>query len=271
MQFRVGLRSDNSLWHSNFSGIKGLIKKLVLPVWLRRYDTWHPVGTLAKEYLEVVSRAQRPTFLFPYNVDNAWFAQQANAFRSRRDELLRVIGFSAQNFIVLGIMKWHEREDPLVLIQAFRRLLEHKPEARLVLVGDGPLRPEVEEMIRGIEDKLCLPGYAPYSDLPKYYALADVFVHPAQSEPWGVSVNEAMACGVPVVLSSGVGAAKDLVIEGETGFVFRVGDSVALAQTLANCIAQRNSDDVREACLQKMRDWSYEQSQMTFERAVSGA
>ncbi len=269
LHFRVGLRSDNTLWHSNFNGIKGLVKKLVLPVWLRRYDTWHPVGTLAREYLEVVSRAQRPTYLFPYNVDNAWCAHHSEAFRDRRDTLLSDMGFSAQNFIVLGIMKWHEREDPLVLIRAFRQLLGEKPEARLILVGDGPLRAEVEAMIGDIEDKVCLPGYAPYSDLPKYYALADVFVHPAPSEPWGVSVNEAMACGVPVVVSNGVGSAKDLVVEGETGFVFSVGDSAVLAQTLARCVGRQNNEAMSNACVQKMCDWSYAQSQATFEQVVA--
>lgn len=271
LHFRVGLRSDNTLYHSNFSGIKGLVKKLVLPVWLRRYDTWHPVGTLAKEYLEVVSRTQRPTYLFPYNVDNAWCAHHSSIFRDRRDSLLADMGFSGQNFVVLGIMKWHEREDPLVLIRAFRQLLDEKPQARLILVGDGPLRAEVEAMIAGIEDKVCLPGYAPYSDLPKYYALADVFVHPAPSEPWGVSVNEAMACGVPVVVSSGVGAARDLVVEGETGFVFSVGDSAALAQLLARYAGLPNSEAMRTACLQKMCDWSYAQSQTNFDHAISGA
>ncbi|MCB1687081.1 MAG: glycosyltransferase family 4 protein [Halioglobus sp.] len=271
LRLRVGLRSDNTLWHSDFSGIKGLVKKLVLPIWLRRYDTWHPVGTLAQDYLETVSRAQRPTFLFPYNVDNTWFAQQSGAFRSRRNTYLEEMGLSPQHFIVLGIMKWHQREDPLVLVRAFRQLLDDKPEARLILVGDGPLRAEVKAMIGDIVDKVCLPGYAPYSELPKYYALADVFVHPAASEPWGVSVNEAMACGVPVVVSSGVGAATDLVVEGETGFVFRVGDSAALARTLADCGQRKNGEAMRNACIGKIRDWSYAQTQASFERAVLGA
>lgn len=270
LHLRVGLRSDNTLYHSNFSGIKGLVKKLVLPVWLRRYDTWHPVGTLAREYLEAVSRAQRPTYLFPYNVDNDWCAQHSQAFRGHRDSLLADMGFSAQSFVVLGIMKWHEREDPLVLIRAFRQLLDAKPEARLILVGDGPLRTDVEAMIGDIRDKVCLPGYAPYSELPKYYALADIFVHPAPSEPWGVSVNEAMACGVPVVVSSGVGAAADLVVEGETGFVFSVGDSAALARVLAGYAGSPSREVMRNACLKKMCDWSYEQSQATFQHAISG-
>ena len=266
---RVGLRSDNTLQHSNFRGIKGLVKKWVLPVWLRRYDSWHPVGTLAREYLEVLSRSRRPTYLFPYNVDNDWFAGQSAIYQPRREQLLAELGFSPDDFIVLGVMKWHRREDPLVLVRAFKVLLQSQPSARLILVGDGPLKDEVMEMIAEVADKVHMPGYLSYTQLPLFYALADVFVHPARSEPWGVSVNEAMACGVPTIVSNGVGAGEDLVEAGITGFVFPIGNSDALSAKLFEISSTTIGTKMKPACIEKMHGWNYEQSRAGFQIALA--
>lgn len=267
--YRVGLRSDNTLAHSSFRGIKGLAKKLLLPVWLRRYTSWHPVGGLAREYLEVVSGTRRPTYLFPYNVDNAWFAEVAARWRARRPALLQELGFPGDSVVILGVMKWHEREDPLVLIRAFRQLLQRQPDARLILVGDGPLRRAVEDMIEGIADRVNTPGYVPYSSLPGLYALADIFVHPAPGEPWGVSVNEAMACGVPVVVSTGVGAGADLVEQGQTGYVFPAGDWRELENVLFTLIRDPGRGRMPAACWNKLQDWSYATTIVNFERALA--
>lgn len=266
--FRIGLRSDNTLQHSNFRGIKGLAKQIVLPVWLRRYDSWHPVGTLAARYLETMSRSCRPSHLFSYNVDNEWFLLQSTKHSQQRQKLLGEIGFSDGDFIVLGIMKWHEREDPLTLINAFSALSKHCANARLILAGDGPLRDIVEERLADLPGNVHMPGYLPYTQLPKYYALADVFVHPAPDEPWGVSVNEAMACGVPVVASNAVGAAVDLVDEGVTGHTFAAGDWQALAAKLTE-MSDIDVASMRNACIGKMQHWSYSQTMAAFHQALA--
>ena len=119
---KVGLRSDNTLHHSRFAGLKGLVKRAILPLWLRIYDSWHPVGTLATDYLRTLARTTRPVFLFPYNVDNAWFMKKAAAHREQRDAWRASMGWGPGDFVVLGVMKWHPREDPLTLIDAFARL-----------------------------------------------------------------------------------------------------------------------------------------------------
>jgi len=235
---RIGLRSDNTLQHSDFSGLKGLAKRMILPRCLRRYDTWHPVGSLARNYLETISGIQKPTFLFPYSVDVDWFARISDKFRRQRSELRQELGLADTDFVMLGIMKWHEREDPLTLLRAFARLHRNYPNARLILVGDGPLRDEVNKLTRKMKTAVVLPGYQPYSALPRFYALGDVFVHPAPDEPWGVSVQEAMACGVPVIVAEGVGAKVDLVEEGKTGFVFPNGNDKILGKILEKLLQQ---------------------------------
>lgn len=267
---RIGLRSDNTLRHSSFHGVKGIAKRCLLPEILRFYDCWHPVGTLARQYLEKMAGEIRPTFLFPYAVDNRWFADQAELSRPEQIRLRNSLSLARETFIVLGILKWHEREDPLTLVDAFVRLCTHLPGAFLILVGDGPLRPEVEQRLHSVQEQVLLPGYVPYSELPKFYGLADVFVHPAVGEPWGVSVNEAMACGVPVIVAEGVGAGYDLITEDVTGYVFPDRDSVALARKLQVCAQQCGKRaDMKKAVQERIARWDYSRTLEEFQRAIS--
>ena len=239
----VGLRSDTTLQHSNTSSIslKGRFKRIVLKVFFRIYSTAYPVGTLAKENLLYYGFPNDRLFLFPYAVNNEWFSKESRMHTVRRAALQRELGIAEKAFVVLGILKFHQREDPVTLILGFADFMakQHAP-CHLLLVGDGPLHGELESLIhdKGITN-ITMPGYAPYGDLPKYFAVADVFVHPGVGESWGVSVNESMACGVPVILSDRVGSHIDLVKEGETGFVFKTKDPGSLAQCLAAMAGDR--------------------------------
>jgi glycosyltransferase involved in cell wall biosynthesis len=256
---RIGLRSDNTLRHSNFKGSKGLMKRLGLPFLLDLYDTWHPVGTLAKQYLQKMAIKERPVYLFPYNVDNDWFERESSKYIRQADAIRSSMGFSSNDFVVLGILKWNDREDPLTLIDAFALLRERQANARLIFVGDGPLRDKIHTKAEKLGASVCMPGYVPYSQLPKYYTISNIFVHPAPGEPWGVSVNEAMACGLPVIAAEGVGAGADLIVEGATGFIFPNCDSRGLCDKLL-----RLATDVKllagmsTAAKHKVSEWSYE-------------
>jgi len=88
-------------------------------------------------------------------------------------------------------------------------------------VGDGPERSNIEEYCRnnGAENVVFIGGVS-WRDVPKFLALSDVLVLPSTSEPWGLVVNEAMVCGLPVIVSNRCGCIEDLVIDGDTGFAF---------------------------------------------------
>lgn len=268
---RIGLRSDNTLPHSSFKGPKGLAKKILLPFWLRQYDTWHPVGTLARQYLETMAGIKKPAYLFPYNIDNEWFHRESTGHRHNRDELRKGMGFSSEDKVVLGIMKWHEREDPVTLIDAFSKLRNKCPNVRLILVGDGPLRDIVWAKAKSLGSGIFMPGYVPYSELPKYYAISDIFVHSAVNEHWGVSVNESMACGLPVIAAEGVGSAPDLIVEGGTGATFPDRNSDALSEKISYLLNDPGLlEKMGKAAREKISQWSYEQTYQEFLKALEG-
>jgi glycosyltransferase involved in cell wall biosynthesis len=112
----------------------------------------------------------------------------------------------------------------------------------LVIVGDGPQRDDITAAIRAnTQGVIHLAGYVPYKHLPIYYAMADVFIHPAHRECWGVSVNEAMVCGLPVLTADTVGAAADLVEEGVNGYSYPCGDIEALHELMRRCLTHRDN------------------------------
>ena len=221
----VGLRSDTTLLYTSPRGVKSILKNLLMPFILKLYSSGHYTGTFAKQYLLRYGFAGNCLFRFPYAVDNHYLARRCSRYRSRREHIRKDFNIQPDSFVVLGIIKLVAREDPMTLLLAFAKFLEHCPTAHLVLVGDGPMRKDIEATIseKAISN-VHLPGYVRYSRLPMFYSIADVFVHPAIRESWGVSVNEAMACGLPVVVANTVGSHVDLVMPGQTGFVFKTGN-----------------------------------------------
>lgn len=92
----------------------------------------------------------------------------------------------------------------------------------LLILGDGATRPQLEDQRRRmqLEDHVLLPGFVQYPELPRYYQRADALILPSLREPWGLVVNEAMACGLPVLVSNRCGCATTLVEPGKNGFIF---------------------------------------------------
>ncbi|MBW2270684.1 MAG: glycosyltransferase family 4 protein, partial [Deltaproteobacteria bacterium] len=116
-----------------------------------------------------------------------------------------------------------------------------KPELRddwtLLFVGDGPLaeRLDAASETRRPGEILRLPAVEP-AELVDFYAAADLLVLPSLGDVWGIAVNEAMACGLPVVCSPLAGAAADLVIPGETGWLGDPRRIEALAASLREAL-----------------------------------
>lgn len=126
----------------------------------------------------------------------------------------------------------------------------------LVLCGDGPLRPQIEQCIveLALQNSVHLPGFLQQDELLPYFAHAKYFVHASTQEQWGLVVNEAMAAGLPVLVSNCCGCFEDLVVEGVNGFGFDPENS----QQLTNLMLKMSSGEVN---LQTMGDAALEHIQ----------
>jgi glycosyltransferase involved in cell wall biosynthesis len=230
----TGLRLDSVLFAA--SPARRRAKRLLVSGLLARaYDLFFGVGTLTLDYLRACGVPPERTALFPYAVDVEHFRAGSRLTAEARRAARERLGVSPDAKLVLSLTKFNPREAPWDLVHALPRLPDG---VTLVLAGAGPEREALESLAAELAPgRVRFPGYVPYSALPEFYAAADVFVHPAREERWGVSVQEALACSLPVVASSRVGAAHDLVLPGRNGELYEAGDWEGLACRLAQALA----------------------------------
>jgi glycosyltransferase involved in cell wall biosynthesis len=170
-------------------------------------------------------------------VDNDHFRQGAE--RARAHETAERARLSLPARFLLASGRFIPKKDFSALVLAFALYREQAMRDShsawdLVILGDGEERESLEKMRAELDlgNHLHLPGFRGYEDLPSYYGLADVFIHPSEREQWGLVVNEAMAAGLPVLVSNKCGCCEDLVLEGKTGYSFSPGDANLIAEKL---------------------------------------
>ena len=138
-------------------------------------------------------------------------------------------------------------------------------------MGDGEERSRLETLAQDRHlSGVRFLGFQNQSELPAFFALADVFVLPSRHEPWGLIVNEAMAAGCPVIASSDVGAAPDLVLDGVTGFTYPVGDVDALTDALARLLQHpATAARMGRAAAEHIARWDFEADIRGLRRALA--
>jgi 1,2-diacylglycerol 3-alpha-glucosyltransferase len=169
----------------------------------------------------------------PYDVvDNHYFAAMAADVRSDHEHWRNRLELPQRYFLYVG--RYSPEKNLLRLLRAYRIYRTRFPAAwPLVLVGHGTQRAELENYVSDAELRgVILRPFEQLQTLPAYYALAGCFVLPSTVDPWGLVVNEAMACGLPVIVSRLCGCGFDLVREGSNGFLFDPYDIDALADLL---------------------------------------
>jgi glycosyltransferase involved in cell wall biosynthesis len=164
-------------------------------------------------------------------VDNEYFASQAAQCRCEVQDC----GEAKPSPYFLFVGRLAPEKNVSTLLDAFGQYRDSGGAWPLVIAGDGPLRGVLREQAeaRGLTGNVVFAGHKRYDELPPLYASAGCFVLPSTREPWGLVVNEAMACGLPVIVSSRCGCADDLVEEGLNGFVVDPKSALEIAAAMA--------------------------------------
>jgi len=227
----IGLRIDGALFATR-SRWKQALKRVLYPFLNIVYRPIFSVGSVTDEYLLKLGVRRSGLARFTYAIDTNRFRMPDSQRRTGRESVRRRFGIPPDSTVVLSIAKFSAREAPWDLVAALPKL--PSSEWTILLVGDGPDRTRIEGAVNaaGNAIRAIVPGYVPYPELPDLYAAADIFVHAATEEIWGVSVSEAMAAGLPVIASDRVGAARDLVISRVNGATYPLGNSDRLADLL---------------------------------------
>lgn len=190
-----------------------------------------PGGTLQKENLVYYGIPEEKCFVMPMCVSAERLRAEADRLPEKA-ELKERFGLTEKK-VFLFVGRLEQVKNIPVLLRAFEAYKKEHSDAALMIVGDGEEAAALKQMAAqtGTAD-VFFAGYVCFPELAAYYRVADVFVLPSDYEPWGLVVNEAQALDLPVVVSSHVGCRVDLVIEGETGFVFENDDAAMLKDAM---------------------------------------
>lgn len=230
------------------SGIKRRVKRFLVSL----FDAALVGGQPQKRHFEVLGLPAAKIFTGYDAIDNSYFATSAAVAVADREANVLRLGLPPRYFLSLG--RFVTKKNLPTLIRAYRDFCARSQEnVALVLVGSGA----EEALLRGLVTELGLTlrdqgagepaknaqpvssavyfmGFRQLEENPIFYALAEAFILPSIEEEWGLVVNEAMACGLPVVVSKTVGCAEDLVEHRSNGWLFDPGDVAALADHLVN-------------------------------------
>ena len=198
---------------------------------LKHFDAFLAPGERTKQYLEFMKVDSSKIVKIGYSVNNDYFIRQYQQHYDNKENLLKDLKIQKKsNFIFIG--RFAPEKNIFTLLNAFLNLKNNK--WGLLLLGDGQLREDIKSFIKEnkLEDNILLPGFIQHDDIVKYFIASDVFILPSLSEPWGLVVNEAMLCRLPVIVSTKCGCQPELVKEGLNGFSFDPNNEQYLATVM---------------------------------------
>ena len=247
--------------NSKSSGWKLIIKPYVLRF---LYNFWSDgvfvPSTSTKIFLENTIKVNpSKIILTPYVVDEDLIVStikniDVGVFRKKSN-------IGGDPFVFIFCAKFIDRKRPMDVLKAFVKIC-HNTNVFLIMIGDGPLKKELVDFTisSNIQNKILFTGFVKYSTLPLYYASSNCLVFSSEHEPYGLPVNEAMLCGIPVIVSDKIGCRIDLVIEGKTGWVYETANVNELSLKMANVasLSYEELNSLKINCKNIMNKWSSE-------------
>ena len=246
---RTVMMNESHAGTARAKGLAASVKRQIVGL----FDTAFVGGHPQKRYIASLGLPEKKILAGYDAVDNEFFARKAEEIRSQKSEIRKRYGLPEHYFLSLG--RFVAKKNLATLIKSYRVLLDTRPakHTHLVMVGSG----EDEAALRSLCRDLQLPvydkasagsegqkseltseppgvhfyGFRQVAENPVFYALADAFILASQVEEWGLVVNEAMACGLPVVVSETAGCAEDLLVPGRLGTPLEIPADLRLRLT----------------------------------------
>ena len=207
------------------------LKERYLSSVLRRVDAVMYSCEKNRRYFQHFGVPRDKLFPLTSSVDNHYFIDLSRHRERLRDELRRRHGVPAEAVVAMFAGRMTKRKRAVDLARAFAEVSPCVPRLWVMFVGDGPERETIDSRLAG-NGRVVFTGFRNHDELPSYYFASDMFVMPSEWDPSPKALNEALICGLPVLISAGVGLAHDIVVDGVNGFVFDAGDVSTLARGL---------------------------------------
>jgi glycosyltransferase involved in cell wall biosynthesis len=246
------------------NNLKSQIKRLFIAKTYQQFSAFLYVGKANYEYFKYHSVPSHKLFFAPHAIDDSRF-KITEKHREDAKKWKQELGINENNLVILFAGKFEPKKSPLDLINAF--INSRLESVSLLMVGSGVLESEIQELVKRSENNnICVVPFQNQSLMPRTYATGDIFVLPSTStsETWGLAVNEAMSMNLPIIVSSHVGCAADLVKPFENGLIFEAGN----IEDLTRCLQVATSD------YQRLKSWGKESHKIiasySYERIILG-
>jgi glycosyltransferase involved in cell wall biosynthesis len=227
------------------NGWRYYIKSFILSEILSKFSSLILVigGQKAKDsYLEFGCDESNLTFL-PYSCNLSSYYSLDDSQNKVFHQLIKAYKSFGER-VIFTLAQLIPRKCVNFLIEAFLTLNPEESNLRLLIGGDGPDKDYLCRMVpRNIESRVSFLGFLPKSAQPAYYKLADVFVLPSREDGWGMVVAEALASGTPVVTTTGVTSAYELIREGINGYVVKPESVEELSTAIKHCFGLATTTD----------------------------
>lgn len=243
---RVTLWSGSTSYETSWR--RTLTKPLVK--WLiKRCNDFISYGTRSSEYLAFLGADKNKIQPFYNTVDVNYFQGKIQMSKQKINEIKASLGINTKHILMFN-GQLIERKGIFELLEGFRLYKKNNSDISLLIVGTG----KEEEKIKSIIQKhkisdIYFTGFVQYEKLPKYYVISDVFILPSHEEVWGLVINEAMACGLPVISNIAVGATADLIQHGKNGYIMQKCSGMEIKKAIEyivknNLIEKNNSKEI---------------------------
>jgi glycosyltransferase involved in cell wall biosynthesis len=255
---------DANIYSDAATGLKRFVKGIWLRLIVRRAAALLSVGTANRLFWSAYGARQEQNFDARFAVNNDFFAQASAARKADAEKLRLKLGLAGK-VVFLFVGRLVKRKNVGLIIRAVQHLNDER--IAVVIAGSGDEH-ESLEILAASNPRVVFAGNVAQPELPLFYALADALVLPASQEPWGLVVNEAMACSLAIIAHKHCGAAVDLV-GADNGATLESFSADELARTMRRIALD---DALRRSMQQRSREkiqaWSIESAARGIIQAV---
>lgn len=251
----VYFRGDSTLIDET-GGVKQILRRLYLK-WVYRYaDYAFYVGKNNKEYFLKHGLPNDKLFFAPHAIDNDRFNDSTGDYQKEAAKMRKELNIPEEDIVVLFVGKFESKKNPLILIEAAKKINDKK--LHFVFVGNGDWEGEMKKQSKGM-DNIHYLAFQNQSRMPVMYYLSDILALPSQGpgETWGLVVNEAMACGRAILVSTRAGCYLDLVENGRNGYVFESGNIHQCVESIEKMNSKNVCGKMGLESQKMINDWSF--------------
>lgn len=246
------------LWSEGIESSQSQLSKILDPLnkfIVRNVDAIIVPGTLSKNFYSKLTNNSVPIFVSPNIVDNDSYINNSLYYKTNKLSNKKILGIN-KDLVLLYTGRLIESKGVDHLILAYKKIKSENRNVCLVIVGDGVEKEHLQDLCRteGISD-VFFAGWINGDKKIMYYSIADLFVFPTLNDVWGLVINEAMCCGLPIITTYSAGCSIDMVEPGKNGFIINKSNgeelylsirSILNDDNLRNCMGTRSLTIIKE-------------------------